>query len=497
MNFRITLFGLSLIPLFAMGQNPDLKRTNNWYFGHHAALDFSSGTPMPVDASEMSVLEGCAVISDTTGQLLFYTDAHRVWNRNHQIMQGGDSIGPYVSSPRDGAVIVPKPGDDDIYYIFNVDGWENQFQRGIRWHEVDMTLDNGLGAVTSANNLLHTPVSEQLAATRHANGCDFWVCAHERSSDKFLCFQVTEDGVIEEPVVSAIGQDYAATQISYNLNGGHHLGFSSNGTLASSLVTRNYIITGLPSQTQILQFDKTFGEFTNFIELPVDTTCTQGFFSPDNSKFYFVSGFAQPARHYQFDLSVFNQDIVAQSQTMILQTQYSVLQDGLVGKDGKVYVTVEWDYINSFPNPHFLSVIEFPNEPGTACNFIYAAQPLGSGRATQALPNFVSDFTIDVAPPTCGEITTNDILSDGSIWKVFPNPASEYLVLSTGELLSQRGEVRLHDFMGKLCFIHSIRQFGSELRIHLPQMPSGIYLLEIRANDRFATSETFKIIIHQ
>jgi hypothetical protein len=497
MNVRVIFFGLSFIPLFAMGQNPDLKRTNHWYFGHHAALDFSSGSPVPGDASEMSVLEGCAVISDTTGQLLFYTDAHRVWNRNHQIMQGGDSIGPFVSSPRDGAVIVPKPGDNDIYYIFNVDGWENQFQRGIRWHEVDMTLDNGLGAVTSANNLLHTPVSEQLAATRHANGCDFWVCTHERSSDKFLCFQVTEDGVIEEPIISAVGQDYSATQISYNLNGGGHLGFSPDGSLATSQVVWNYIITGLPSQTQILQFDKTIGEFLNFIELPIDTNCSQGFFSPDNSKFYFQSGFWQPARHYQFDLSVFDQNIIAQSQTLILQTQYSVLQDGLVGKDGKIYVTVEWDYINSFPNPHFLSVIEFPNESGTGCNFNYGAQPLGPGRATQGLPNFVSDFTINVAPPICGDILTDNLNSSGVNWNVFPNPANDYLTLTKKESSNKNTEIFLFDFTGRLCLSQILPHNGSDFRINLPSLPSGLYLLEIRANDRFASSETFKIIIHQ
>jgi hypothetical protein len=495
MNVRVIFFGLSFIPLFAMGQNPDLKRTNHWYFGHHAALDFSSGSPVPGDASEMSVLEGCAVISDTTGQLLFYTNAHRVWNRNHQIMQGGDSIGPFVSSPRDGAVIVPKPGDNDIYYIFNVDGWENQFQRGIRWHEVDMTLDNGLGAVTSANNLLHTPVSEQLAATRHANGCDFWVCTHERSSDKFLCFQVTEDGVIEEPIISAVGQDYSATQISYNLNGGGHLGFSSDGSLATSQVIWNYIITGYPTQVELFQFDRQSGNFSNAIELLVDTTCSQGFFSPDNTKFYFQSAFLPPGKVYQFDVSVYNETLVNESRVAVLQLNGGIAQDGQVGIDGRLYLTNEWDYITSTPNPHFLSVIELPNALGPACNVVYGAQPLGPGRATQALPNFVSDFTINVAPPICG-LKTENMRLDGTDWYVFPNPASHHLTLSNKETFTHDIEVSLFDFTGKLCLNRQILSGRNDFRINLPSLPSGLYLLEIRANDRFATSETFKIIIH-
>jgi hypothetical protein len=401
-----------------------------------------------------------------------------------------------VSSPRDGAVIVPKPGDDDIYYIFNVDGWENQFQRGIRWHEVDMTLDNGLGAVTSANNLLHTPVSEQLAATRHANGCDYWVCTHERSSDKFLCFQVTEDGVIEEPVVSAVGQDYAATQISHNLNGGNNLVFSPGGVLACSNVSWSYIITGLPSQMQILQFDKEVGNFTGFVELPVDTTCSQGFFSPDNSKFYFQSGFSGSAKHYQFDLSVFNQEAISQSQTLVLQSPLAIMQDGLVGSDGKIYLTVEWDYIDSQPNPHFLSVIEFPNEPGTACNIIYGFQSLGTGRATQGLPNFVTDFTIDVAPPICG-LSAESMKSEGTVWSVFPNPASHHLTLSNKESVNYDIEVSLFDFTGKLSLKRLIPSGRNDFRINLPKLSPGLYLLELRANNSFATNEIHKIIIHQ
>jgi hypothetical protein len=494
---HIVLISFSLsIGMVSMAQNPDLKRTNHWYFGHHASLDFSSGSPVPGDENAMSVLERCAVISDTTGQLLFYTNAHRVWNRNHQIMQGGDSIGPFVSSPRDGAVIVPKPGDDDIYYIFNLDGWENQFQRGIRWHEVNMTLDNGLGAVTSANNLLHTPVSEQLAATRHANGCDYWVCTHERSSDKFLCFQVTEDGVIEEPVVSAAGQDYAITQQSYNLNGGYGLVFSPNGNLAASRVIWNYIITGLPTQMQIVQFDKNAGLFSNSIDLLVDTTATCGFFSGDNSKFYFESCYWPPCRMHQFELTTFEEVAVNQSRVLVWQSWVNISNDGLVGQDGKLYLAGEWDYVTSTPNPYFLSVIEFPNEPGPGCNVVHGAQPLGTGRARQGLPNFVSDFTVNVPPPVCVLNVANESLSEGVQWTVFPNPTTDHLYIRSHGATEVDANIALYDFTGKLCFSYSLLAGLTETRIALPPLPNGMYLLEIKTKSRFAESESFKIIVH-
>ena len=147
--------------------NPDHKRAMHWYFGDKAGIDFSSGYPVSDTNGQMTVLEGNASIGDTNGNLLFYTDGKTVWNRNHILMMNGTGLGVgQNASPHDCAIIIPKPGDNNIYYIFTVDGWENQFQNGLRYHMVDMTLDNGKGAIIQKNQLLFTPLTEQLAATK-------------------------------------------------------------------------------------------------------------------------------------------------------------------------------------------------------------------------------------------------------------------------------------------------------------------------------------------
>ncbi|MDD3861063.1 MAG: hypothetical protein PHW83_12765, partial [Bacteroidales bacterium] len=56
----------------------DIRRTYHWYFGNGAGLDFSSGTPVPITNSPMTAEEGCASISDTCGNLLFFTDGDTV-----------------------------------------------------------------------------------------------------------------------------------------------------------------------------------------------------------------------------------------------------------------------------------------------------------------------------------------------------------------------------------------------------------------------------------
>ena len=59
---------------------------NNWYFGQNAGVTFNSGVPIALTDSAMQTLEGCATLSDASGQLLFYTDGMTIYNRNHQVM---------------------------------------------------------------------------------------------------------------------------------------------------------------------------------------------------------------------------------------------------------------------------------------------------------------------------------------------------------------------------------------------------------------------------
>ena len=61
------------------------KRTNFWYFGEYAGLDFNNGYPVTDNNGKIYInWEGCAVMCDTNGNLLFYTDGKNFWDRNHQ-----------------------------------------------------------------------------------------------------------------------------------------------------------------------------------------------------------------------------------------------------------------------------------------------------------------------------------------------------------------------------------------------------------------------------
>ena len=198
MRLRLFLI-LLLIPFACFSQ----KQANIWYFGQNAGLDFNSGSPVPLLDGALNTNEGCASISDSDGNLLFYTDGITVYNRNHTLLENGNGLTGDPSSTHS-AIIVPKPEDPDIYYIFTVDATAQS--DGLKYSEVDMTLDGGLGGITvNKNVLLDTPTTEKITAIQSSVANEYWVVSHRWESDEFIAYNVSDLGINTTPVVSAVG----------------------------------------------------------------------------------------------------------------------------------------------------------------------------------------------------------------------------------------------------------------------------------------------------
>ena len=180
---------LLLISVLCYGQIPG--PTTNWYFGTNAGLTFNSGSPVALTNGSLTTTEGVATISDNSGNLLFYTNGVSVWNRNHLVMTNGTGLFGDVSSTQS-AIIVQKPNQSNIYYVFTSDN--DAGPDGVRYSIVDMTLSAGLGEVTSKNILLKTPSCEKLCAVRHCNNQDVWVLSHDWNTNVFTSWLVDNIG---------------------------------------------------------------------------------------------------------------------------------------------------------------------------------------------------------------------------------------------------------------------------------------------------------------
>ena len=95
------------------------KESYHWYYKGGEGLDFSNGAPTLITNGSISASEGTAAISDSLGNLLFYTDGVTIWNANHTQMPNGSGLLGNISTVQS-AMIVPLPDSKNIYYVFTV-----------------------------------------------------------------------------------------------------------------------------------------------------------------------------------------------------------------------------------------------------------------------------------------------------------------------------------------------------------------------------------------
>ena len=95
------------------------KRTNIWYFGRNAGIDFNNTPPTTLSDGALNIWEGCATICDTLGEIMIYTDGRKIWNKNHDVIPGATNLGGDNSATQSG-IIVPFPNTDDLLYVFSV-----------------------------------------------------------------------------------------------------------------------------------------------------------------------------------------------------------------------------------------------------------------------------------------------------------------------------------------------------------------------------------------
>jgi hypothetical protein len=418
-SFLFLIYHLSFIVCIA--QNSQIKRTAHWYFGGQAGLDFSSGTAVADTNGKLSSYAGCSSISDTLGNLLMYTNGQNVWNKNHQIMPNGTNLYG-LGTPVQSSIIVPKPLDDNIYYIFTCAGYDGQ-PYGIRYSIVDLTLDGGLGDVTIKNELLFEPSSEQLGATMHNNCIDVWIMGHELNSNRYRAYLLTVNGIdTNNVVINDIGNFPQNDTSMVCLNcGGLGLKFLHNGKKMAACNFWDNWNTGIQDTLELFDFDNSTGKLSNRIVIP-DTVIGAHFgFSPDDSKLYYNSG--------DYDSFTYQLDITSNNQTSILSTKYLIYYDEywnqtdfLATTDNKLIIAVSsWDT---------LPVINNPNKNGFDCDFVVKGVPLLNRLCETRLPNFISSYLNQDSTSGCFYYVEVDEVGKPDIYiRTFPNPFYEYTTI--------------------------------------------------------------------
>ena len=337
---------------------------NNWHLGQKTGIAFTASGPQPLLQSAMEAGEGVASVSDASGNLLFYSNGVKVWNRNHQVMPNGAGIMGDVSSSQ-AALIIPIP-NTNRYYLFTVGGMEKG-TGDLRYHIINMDLHGGLGDVEwDMKNLLITNNNTEKLVSARATGCGYWLLSHRRYDNAFEARLITEQG-IGAPVVSAIGGVHD-----------HPVGMMKMSTDDNQVV-----VAVAMSFLELFDFNRANGRVTNLLHLPITPgTFPYGVcFSPDNSKLYKAVGHSgNQVKFFQYDLSVPRPQIPQTKMEVGVATiGYPISSaDIQLGPDGKLYFSrVATSCIGSIP---------YPNEKTPACGFVESAICV-SGSVGMCLPN--------------------------------------------------------------------------------------------------------------
>lgn len=449
---------LSQLSLFAQ------RSADNWYFGVNATLRFPGASV--VSGSVLNTTEGCSSISNSSGALQFYTNGVSVWNRNNALMPNGTGLLGGISSTQS-ALIVPLPGNPNVYYIFTVaeDGGAN----GFRYSIVDMTLNANNGDVTTSKNILIlNNVTEKLTAVQKPGSSDYWVMVHEWGTDAYYCYTLDATGLVTTPVISNIGIVHSNAQIQ-NTYG--QIKFNTCGTqLAAAMGYLNTI--------EIFDFDATSGVLTSPITLPMSDHVYGIEFSPNGNLLY-ASCYDPSATLIQFDLTSHNSATVFSTLTPLSTTTdiYGIQ----MANNGKIYVCRSWN--------SYLGEIDNPDVAGTGCNYIdngVNLDPNSIGITSGlGLPGFVQSEFLPVEQ-LC--TFTSMINPDFQFTAIFPNPSTdEFTIRNLPE-----ATIFVYDQLGELIEEKMNSNTSDEINFGKDFL-NGVYFIRIKSKNGTHTAKLIKI----
>ena len=438
-------------------------------------LNFSSGSMVVSQVQRnMDFEETIGEISDSQNNLLFYSNGIYVANALDDTMQNGSDLNPsfFTTGYRthgltipQGNLVIPVPEDSTMYYLFHgtIDDWATYASLHFYYSLIDMTLNNGLGAVTQKNMALinDSLVPGRIVACKHANGRDWWVFVHQFHSSNMYKFLITPSG-IQGPWVDDL--------ITWRDIGGGQALFSPQGD--------KFAYYEPYEDLDIWDFDRCSGTFSNLVHIDInDSAVAAGAAFSPSGRYLYLSSLKYI---YQLDMQATNID----SSRITVGVYDGFRTNGLyasfylmgLAPDNKIY-------INCANSTTVLHVINSPDSAGLACGFCQHCIPLPALNAF-TMPNFPNYFLGADGSATCDTLATivESIKKNTEDFSVFPNPTHNdlYLTVPSEKIIT----VFIYNSIGQQIPIEYELLKKEYLHLDVTQLESGFYFLEVKTNQQ-------------
>jgi hypothetical protein len=436
-------------------------------------------------------------ISDSSANLLFYTNGARIYTSTNDTMEHGDSInyGTFWNLYNGVAYdaleeIIGLPTDSMsiwnlLHYYMEV-GDSSIWVWRIYQTQIDMSKNSGLGEVLFKDKtLIQDTLGSYITACRHGNGRDWWILSSKTSSNCLYELLVQPDTVMNLGT-QCLGSNYISEDAG-------QAAFSPDGS--------KFAWEGCAGGVNIYDFDRCSGQLNNPIHLPLYAGQLDGVwdlqyglaFSP-NSRFLYI---AQNNNIIQFDTDT--SDVWGSLDTVGFYQSpppnnppgyYFLMQ---LAPDGKIYISASNGIM-------FLHVINQPDLKGDSCTFVNYGFALPDFNSF-GLPSF-PNYRLGVLPGSpCDTIYKTDTTAatsihqgmDERILKIFPNPANDYTIIDYGFTDWSKGIVTLEirNSLGEKVHEEQLPMYSGFQRIDLSKFSSDMYTAFIKRSTGVVASEKF------
>ena len=431
-------------------------------------------------------------MSDSNGNLLFYSNGCYISNFEDEMIENGDSINAgyvygvkcgekswgYTSGFQSG-IALPVPDTQGVYIVFHkriiyLSVAPYVLTDQLLYSVVDMNQNGGKGKVT-AKNVVAVADSAMgygnMTAVRHANGRDWWVITSGFKNNNYYLLRVTKKGVAE------VTQQQIGEPTPESAEGGEQSFFTPNGS--------TYIRFNVKNKLRIFDFDRATGILSHYRKINVDFGDLQivdgGCGISPSGRFLYIS-----ARKRVFQMDMQAADISASQQFIAEWDGYG---DPIACDFGRIYSGPDCKlYISTGNDSRVLHVVHHPDEPDLACDLeqhgLHTLTYLGG-----TFPNFPNYRLHALGEPfsPCKGYTVGQeepVLSPLPVVSVFPNPASEYVKIIPNRPLPARSRWVLRDAYGREVRSEGVGDFASCVEADVRSLVGGVYFWSIVSGDR-------------
>ena len=487
-------FIIILVAINALGYGQS-KQDYHWIFGNDQdggnnilslEIDFKV-KPFTVGIRDagLSFDQNNASIADENGHLLFYTNGCAVAGADHEVLMNGDSINSGVFFDeiwlgdclagypgRQDITILTDPGNESGYYIIHKPeelDWAQDpgiWLQYLNYTYVDMSLNNGKGAVTIKN----TPFYDSgyngllwsfLTSIRHENQKDWWILQPLWEEDAYLTILLTENG-FEKIDTQAMIRPHDDLRSS----AGGNAFFSPDGNTYAYFTKKD----GL----HVFDFNRNNGRLSNPRSLYNTNSSSIKFasleFSSNSELLYYMTTDSL----WQVDLTLDNLEegnVFIEEWNGVNDPFATVFFGAALAPDCRIY-------IRSGSSTESVHVINKPNERGVACDFVQQGIQFPFTNSVGTWPNSPR-WRVDEEEKCDTSIVSifGELVYYRSDLIIYPNPTAGPLTIELPEDQT-RGYLSIVNSRGKAILRKEIQQIIDIYQADLSGYPSGVYYVE-------------------